>query len=59
MSKTYKDVVKMFDKQTGKKRRSEASARFKREQLRRKTTERLFKREVNFTNYIIQSSQED
>jgi hypothetical protein len=59
MSKTHKDVVRYLDKQTSKKREGGASARFKREQLRRKTTERLFKREVNFTNYIIQSSQED
>ena len=57
MSKTHKDVVKYFDKQLDKKRRGEASARFKREKS--KQDQRLFKREVSFTNYIMQTSQED
>jgi hypothetical protein len=35
MSKTYKDVVKLFDTTKAKKRESGASARFKREKLRR------------------------
>lgn len=58
MSKTYKDVVSLFDTSKTKKRRGEASARFKHEK-QRKSDERLFKREVNFTNYIIETSKED
>ena len=57
MSKTYKDVVKLFDTTKAKKRERGASARFKREKA--KQDQRLFKREVNFTNFIIQTSQED
>jgi len=59
MSKTYKDVVKFLDKQTKGKRESGASVRFKRQKLRKQVADQLFKRELNFTNYIIQSSQED
>ena len=58
MSKTFRYLVP--NKLTGdqvKKRRGEASARFKRE--RAKQDERLFKREVTFTNYIIETSKED
>jgi hypothetical protein len=35
MSKTYKDVVKLFDTTKAKKRESKASARFKTERKRR------------------------
>ena len=58
MSKTYKDVVKLFDTTKAKKRDSGASARFKAER-KRKDDAKLFKREVNFTNYIIETSKED
>jgi hypothetical protein len=58
MSKTYKDLTKMFDTSKTKKHRGEASARFKIER-KRKDNDKLFKREVNFVNYIMQTSQED
>lgn len=58
MSKTHKDVMKYFDKNEVKKRRGEASARFKAERKRKDDT-RLFKREVSFINYIMQTSQEN
>ena len=58
MSKTYKDVVNLLDTTKGKKRRGEASARFKHEKLR-KSDERLFKREVRFVSWIERTSQDD
>lgn len=58
MSKTYKDAVNLLDTGKAKKRRGEASARFKAERKRKDDT-RLFKREVSFINYIIKSAQED
>ena len=58
MSKTYKDVVNLLDTTKAKKRRGEASARFKHER-RRKDDERLFKREVRFVSWIERTSQDD
>lgn len=57
MSKTRKDVVKMFDSKAAKKRNSEAVRRFKRQQL--KAADRLFQRELHFTTYIERTSQDD
>ena len=57
MSKTHKDVVKMFDNKAAKKRNSEAVRRFKREKS--KTADRLFKRELHFTTYLERTAQED
>lgn len=58
MSKTYKDVVNLFDTRVVKKRRGEASARFKAEKLRKDDT-RLFKREVKFVSWIEQTAGDD
>lgn len=58
MSKTHKDVMKYFDKNEVKKRRGEASARFKAERKRKDDT-RLFKRELNFTTWLEKTSQEN
>jgi hypothetical protein len=49
MSKTYKDVVRL-DNSKNKKRGGEAQARFKREKLKAKLADRLFKREVSLIN---------
>jgi len=58
MSKTYRYLVdNKFTGTKPKNRKGEALARFKREKT--KQDERLFKREVNFTNYIIATSKED
>jgi len=57
MSKTHKDVVKMFDNKAAKKRNSEAVRRFKREKS--KASDRLFKRELHFTTYLERTSQDD
>lgn len=57
MSKTFKDLRKL-DNSKSKKRGGEASARFKREKLA-KDNNKLFKREVSFVNYIMQSIKED
>jgi hypothetical protein len=58
MSKTHKDVMKYFDKNEVKKRRGEASARFKAERKRKDDT-RLFKRELNFTTWLEQTADKD
>ena len=58
MSKTHKDVMKYFDKNEVKKRRGEASARFKAER-KRKDDNRLFKRELNFTTWLERTADKD
>jgi hypothetical protein len=58
MSKTHKDVMKYFDKNEVKKRRGEASARFKAERKRKDDT-RLFKRELNFTTWLERTADKD
>jgi len=58
MSKTHKDVMKYFDKNEVKKRRGEASARFKAERQRKDDT-RLFKRELNFTTWLERTADKD
>jgi hypothetical protein len=58
MSKTYKDVVSLFDTSKTKKRRGEASARFKSER-KRKDDDKLFKREVKFVSWLERTSQDD
>lgn len=57
MSKTYKDILNLLDTNKTKKRERKASVRFKSE--KRKADTRLFKREMQFVNYIMQTSQED
>lgn len=58
MSKTFRYLVTdSLTVKKEKKRGGEAAARLKRQ--RAKQDERLFKREVNFTNYIIETSKED
>ena len=54
MSKTYKDAVKLFDTTKAKKRRSEASGRFKTERKRR-DERKLY----SFTTWIERTAQED
>ena len=54
MSKTHKDVMKFFDKNQPKKRRSEASARFKTER-KRKDERKLYA----FTTWIERTAQEN
>ena len=54
MSKTYKDVVKLFDTNKAKKRGSQASARFKTEKKRR-DERKLY----NFTTWIERTAKED
>ena len=58
MSKTNKDVMKYFDKNEVKKRRGEASSRFKAER-KRKDDNRLFKRELNFTTWLERTADKD
>jgi hypothetical protein len=58
MSKTHKDIMKYFDKNEAKKRRGEASARFKAER-KRKDDNRLFKRELNFTTWLERTADKD
>jgi hypothetical protein len=58
MSKTFRYLV--TNKLTGeqvKKRRGEASARFKRDKT--KQDERLFKREVAFTTWLERTTKDD
>lgn len=54
MSKTYKDVVRLFDTNKAKKRKGEASKRFKTEK-RKKDERKLY----NFTTWIERTAQED
>jgi hypothetical protein len=58
MSKTYKDVVSLFDTKKAERRRGEASARFKSER-KRKDDDKLFKREVKFVSWLERTSQDD
>ena len=58
MSKTYKDVVNLLDTRSVKKRRGEASSRFKAEKLRKDDT-RLFKREVKFVSWLERTAGDD
>lgn len=53
MSKTHKDVMKYFDKNEAKKRRSEASARFKVERKRKDD-----KRFYAFTTWLEKTAQD-
>lgn len=59
MSKTYKDLraFKALDKTSSVKRPKDAMRRFKREKA--KSDNALFKREVEFTTYIMRTAQED
>jgi hypothetical protein len=58
MSKTIRTLVtSKFDTSEVKKRNSEAVRRFKREKS--KQEQRLFKREVTFTNYIMATAKDD
>ena len=57
MSKTYKDVARLFDTNKAKKRKGEASARFKAEKKRKDDT-RLFKREVKFVSWLEKTAQD-
>jgi len=59
MSKTYKDLraFKALDKTSSVKRPKDALRRFKREKA--KSDNALFKREVEFTTYIMRTAQED
>lgn len=56
MSKTYKDAVKMFDTTKAKKRRGEASGRFKTE--RKRTSRRDERKLYSFTTWIERTSQD-
>ena len=59
MSKTYKDLraFKALDKTSSVKRPKDALRRFKREKA--KSDNALFKREIQFTTYIMRTAQED
>ena len=57
MSKTHKDAKKL-DSAKAKAQAHKVAVRFKTERTRKADT-RLFKREMQFTNYIMQTSQED
>ena len=58
MSKTFRYLVPdSLTVKKAKKRKGEASARLQR--VKARDTDRLFKREVAFTNYIIETSKED
>jgi hypothetical protein len=68
MSKTYKDILNLFDASAVKKRGGEASARFKTEQRHNKTAkrtrstradDRLFKHEVRFVSWLERTASED
>lgn len=56
MSNTHKDV-KQLDSAKAKRQAHKVAVRFKSE--KRKADTRLFKREMQFVNYIMQTSQED
>lgn len=53
MSKTYKDVVKLLDKNQAKQRERKASARFKTEKKRKDD-----KRFYNFTTWLEKTAQD-
>ena len=59
MSKTYKDLraFKALDKTSSVKRPKDALRRFKREKA--KSDNALFKREVEFTTYIMRTAEKD
>ena len=57
MSNTHKDV-KQLDSAKAKRQAHKVAVRFKTERTRKADT-RLFKREMQFVNYIMQTSQED
>ena len=54
MSKTYKDVVKLFDTTKAKKRESKASQRFKAEK-RKKDERKLY----SFTTWLERTAPQD
>ncbi len=57
MSKTYRSfVATSLDKKVKEGKKREVARRL---QLRNKAETKLFKREVNFVNYIMQTTQED
>lgn len=57
MSKTHKDVKKI-DSARAKAQAHKVAVRFKTQRTRKADT-RLFKNEMHFVNYIMQTSQED
>jgi hypothetical protein len=61
MSKTFKDLRQLqpLTKIQSEKSRGDASRRFKREQLRHQATTKLFKRELNFTTYLMHTAEKD
>jgi len=51
-------LLNLLDTRSVKKRRGEASSRFKAEKLRKDDT-RLFKREVKFVSWLERTAQDD